>query len=167
MKRNYKNLAFVFFALTSFGLFAKICGRCPCAARRMRKAANAVAETDSYRDISPSELSNWVSSGKKMHIINVLSNRSFESVHIDGSKNIPLASLRKELENYDKENDVIVFYCLSGFTSSSACRIACELGFKNVFNLSTGMKGWVSDGYKLQGRSGEISTMKGLMSAIS
>lgn len=50
------------------------------------------------------------------------------------------------IQELDKEKTYLV-YCRTGSRSYHAARIMEELGFRDVYNLKGGIKGWKSSGY--------------------
>ncbi len=73
------------------------------------------------------------------YIIDVRIPDSYKTKTIEGAVNIPLASLRKRLEEVPKDKKVILV-CDSGYTSYLASRILIQNGFNNVYSLMAGMK---------------------------
>lgn len=69
----------------------------------------------------------------KAILIDVRSPGEFASGKIEGSVNIPLNKLPKELEKLNKNKDIVVF-CASGMRSSSAKIILNRNGFEKVIN---------------------------------
>lgn len=59
--------------------------------------------------------------------------------NIDGSINIPLNSLRSQLDKLDRNKEIVV-YCAVGLRGYIACRILTGNGFENVKNLAGGYK---------------------------
>jgi len=74
-------------------------------------------------------------------IVDIRDDASYDEAHIPGAINIPLNELGYRLFSLDKTKDVIV-YCFTGVTSEVACRIFINAGFKDVYNLTGGIKAW-------------------------
>lgn len=70
------------------------------------------------------------------YVIDVRNEGETISGMINGAINIPLDSLREELNNIKKEKDILV-YCKVGLRGYIACRILSQNGF-NCYNLSGG-----------------------------
>ena len=73
------------------------------------------------------------------YVIDVRIPDSYRTKTIEGAVNIPLASLRKRIEEVPKDKKVILV-CDSGYTSYLASRILIQNGFNNVYSLMAGMK---------------------------
>jgi len=58
---------------------------------------------------------------------------------IEGATNIPLNSLRDQLEVVPRDSRIVV-YCAAGLRAYLACRILSQHGFSEVYNLSGGYK---------------------------
>ena len=83
-------------------------------------------------------------------IVDIRDDASFDEAHIPGAVNIPLNELGYRWFSLDKSKDIIV-YCFTGVTSEVACQILVNAGFKDVYNMTGGIKAWdyaieVSDG---------------------
>jgi rhodanese-related sulfurtransferase/rubrerythrin len=68
----------------------------------------------------------------------------YESEHIPGAKLIPLPDLNDRLTEIDADKPTIV-YCAIGGRSRVAAQMLAGKGFREVFNLSGGIKAWNSE----------------------
>ena len=70
--------------------------------------------------------------------IDVRTSREFSQKSIPGSRNFPLANLRKDIESagFDKDGPVLLF-CLSGTRSASAKRQLKMLGFSKIMDVGS------------------------------
>ena len=69
-------------------------------------------------------------------LIDVRSKQEYKEGHLDGSINIPLFDIRKEIiEQVTDRNKAIIVYCDAGIRSFKAQKILNALGYKNVYNL--------------------------------
>jgi rhodanese-related sulfurtransferase/rubrerythrin len=76
-------------------------------------------------------------------LLDVRQPEEYEAEHLPGAKLIPLAELGSRLSELDPEKPVIV-YCAIGGRSRVAAQVLAGKGFKEVFNLSGGIKAWNS-----------------------
>ncbi len=76
-------------------------------------------------------------------VLDVRDTADFNNGHISKAKNIPITSLKSQLDSLmkDKEKPVLT-YCRSGSVSGKACRILKGSGFSNVHNLAGGILSW-------------------------
>ena len=97
-----------------------------------------------YKNLSSSELQNWIKNNKKMLLLDIRTEEEFEEVHIEHSVNIPLQDLLyniDELQEY-KDRDIVV-YCRSGHRSITACNLLSMEGFNKLYNLEDGIQGYL------------------------
>lgn len=74
-------------------------------------------------------------------VLDVRSPKDYERGHIENALNIPLAKLRDEAVNFDKNKNYVV-HCNKGVTGNAAQNLLINLGFENVYNLSGGYKNY-------------------------
>ena len=81
-------------------------------------------------------------------LLDVRQPSEYEQEHLPGAKLIPLGQLGDGLKEIDKDKPVIT-YCAIGGRSRVAAQLLNGYGFKEVYNLKGGIKGW--EGYKASG----------------
>jgi rhodanese-related sulfurtransferase len=76
-------------------------------------------------------------------ILDVRTKEEFDAGNIENGVNIDIfqSNFNKEIAKLDKEKIYLV-YCHSGGRSARAAAAFCNLGFKNVYNLSGGYSSW-------------------------
>lgn len=89
--------------------------------------------------ITPNEVREITNSGEKVQIIDARVSRQYNEAHVETAVNMPQDSLRKNLENLDKDA-VTITYCNKGVTGNAAQNILINHGFSKVYNLSGGHK---------------------------
>ena len=67
---------------------------------------------------------------------------------IQGARHIPLFSLPQHAQSL-ADAATIVIYCQSGGRSAQACSYLAQQGFADLYNLSSGILGWLRDGKEL------------------
>jgi rhodanese-related sulfurtransferase len=76
-------------------------------------------------------------------VVDVRESGDFSKGHIKNAKNIPMSSLKQQLDSVAKAKDLpVLMYCRSGNVSGKACRVLKHSGFTNVHNLAGGIMGW-------------------------
>ncbi|MFC1676661.1 rhodanese-like domain-containing protein [Planctomycetota bacterium] len=86
-------------------------------------------------------------------IIDIRDDASYDEAHIPGAINIPLNELGYRVFSLDKTKDIIV-YCFTGVTSQVACQILVNAGFKDVYNVTGGIKAW---NYAIETSDGRVN----------
>ena len=80
-------------------------------------------------------------------IIDIRAPEEFNEGHIENAINIGFYSetFREDLDKLNKDNAYFI-YCRSGNRSGRAMPVMKELGFKEVYHLSVGIKEWIAEG---------------------
>ena len=80
-------------------------------------------------------------------IVDIRTPEEFNEGHIEGAVNVDFyaETFREDLDKFDKSKTYFI-YCRSGNRSGRAMPIMKDLGFKEVYNLSVGIKEWVAEG---------------------
>lgn len=100
------------------------------------------------KNIHAEELKNKIDSGDNLLIIDVRNPQELMRGKLEKSINIPLDNFNNEIEKkISDKNAMVHLYCLSGGRSIIAAQIMDSLGYKNVYNLVSGMLAWRSKHY--------------------
>ena len=93
-------------------------------------------------DIELAEFEKKMASEKYL-LVDVRTAEEFSDGHIEGALNIDYfsATFSDEISQLGLEKSALV-YCRSGNRSDKSMRIMYDLGFKEVYNLIGGIKGW-------------------------
>ena len=96
-------------------------------------------------DIELDEFEKKMASEKYL-LVDVRTAEEFSEGHIKGAINIDYfsATFADGISKVGFEIPVLL-YCRSGNRSGKAMKIMKELGFKEVYNLEGGIKGWISE----------------------
>lgn len=77
----------------------------------------------------------------KIQFIDVRTPSEYKNGHVKQFINIPLQSLKNQVNKLDKDKETIII-CRSGNRSMKACRILKKEGFENLTNVRGGMNMW-------------------------
>ena len=95
-------------------------------------------------DIELAEFEKKMASEKYL-LVDVRTAEEFSEGHIKEAINIDYLAENFSIEIQELElESPVLLYCRSGNRSSKAMKIMKELGFKEVYNLEGGIKGWIS-----------------------
>ena len=96
-------------------------------------------------DIELDEFEKKMASEKYL-LVDVRTAEEFSEGHIKGAINIDYLAENFSIEIQELElESPVLLYCRSGNRSSKAMKTMKELGFKEVYNLEGGIKGWISE----------------------
>jgi NADPH-dependent 2,4-dienoyl-CoA reductase/sulfur reductase-like enzyme/rhodanese-related sulfurtransferase len=88
-----------------------------------------------FESIDIEELKKKITAGEQMTILDVRTKGEYNSGHIENAINIPVDTLRDNIETLDKNSHIIV-HCRTSYRSYLAYRILKNAGFVNVKNLN-------------------------------
>jgi rhodanese-related sulfurtransferase len=96
-------------------------------------------------------LAEWMASPDAPRVLDVRSPAEFEALHIPGSYNVPLDTLREHREEIRQhlETDVVLV-CRSGQRAAQAEQALAELGMPNLHVLDGGILGWERSGAEVR-----------------
>ncbi|MFO1446358.1 rhodanese-like domain-containing protein [Bacillus sp. Bva_UNVM-123] len=103
----------------------------------------ACSSKASYEDID-NETAQKLIEDHKVEVIDVRTAEEFAEGRIPVATLLPLNELEARISELDKDKSYL-FVCRSGNRSSQAAQILIDNGFKNVYNLTTGMNQWPYD----------------------
>ena len=103
----------------------------------------STAEALTYGEISAFELKARLDtpSDKGYMVVDIRPAANYAAGHIRTAINIPLKELGVSFNKLDRTKDIIV-YCDLGIQSKLACEVLINAGFKDVYNLTGGLKEW-------------------------
>ncbi|GAB4293923.1 MAG: rhodanese-like domain-containing protein [Thiohalomonadaceae bacterium] len=118
----------------------------------MKHYTDLVAECLSeVEELFPWDLKEKLNSTPDLLLVDVREPYEFSAMHIEGAINVPRGVLESACE-WDYEETVpelaagrereIVVICRSGYRSVLAAHTMQRMGFKHVYSLKTGMRGW-------------------------
>jgi len=102
------------------------------------------SKANTVKDIRPGDIAAWRG---KARFVDVREPHEFNGDlgHIDGAELAPLATIGQAMQDWDKEQPVVVI-CRSGGRSGRAAEVLARAGFTQVMNLAGGMMGYQGAG---------------------
>lgn len=105
--------------------------------------------------ISADDLREKMAANPDLLVINVLSEKWYRDCHIAGSINVPLDKLIYQMEQYDREQEVVVYCALDECDASEKAYVLLRcMGFDRVVDYRGGIKEWFRLGYAIEGPCG-------------
>ena len=110
----------------------------------------ACSQSSEVKNIDSSALQKLLKDNK-IQLVDVRTDREFNSGYITGAKHINIASsdFVQQIEKLDQSKP-IVLYCAVGGRSTAAVRMIKQLDFPVIYNFVGGMREWNSKGLPLQ-----------------
>nr|WP_231603499.1 MULTISPECIES: rhodanese-like domain-containing protein [Bacillus] len=78
---------------------------------------------------------------RKAQLIDVREPNEFEAGHILGARNIPLTQMKTRMKEIRPDKPVYL-YCQSGLRSGRAAQTLYKKGYRDLYHLQGGFKGW-------------------------
>ena len=95
------------------------------------------------RTIDAKTLQERLATSNSPRVLDVRTPAEFEAVHIPGSYNVPLATLREHRDELRHHLDTdVVLVCLAGGRAQQAEKALSEVGLPGLCILEGGMRGW-------------------------
>ena len=105
------------------------------------------------KEVFPWDIGDRISD-KEILVVDIREPYEFDAMHIQGSINVPRGILETACE-YDYEETVpelveardkeIILVCRSGNRTIFAAEVMQQMGYKHVFSLKTGLRGWADN----------------------
>lgn len=100
-----------------------------------------------YEEISVKKAKELIGN-KGILILDVRTSKEYHAGHLEGAKLIPVQQLLERIsEIEDHKNRDVLVYCRSGNRSTAAAEILINNGFKKIYNMQNGIKGWTKKGF--------------------
>ena len=105
------------------------------------------AQKRSVEQVPVSKVAELVKAEKELQFIDVRRPAEHANGHAEGTINIPLDRLSREIDMLDPERPTYVI-CQSGYRSSLGTSILENAGFKQIYNVAGGTSAWTDAGLK-------------------
>lgn len=110
----------------------------------VNKARNQIHE------ITCADLKKRLEKDNHYFLIDVREDSEWQQGHIANAVHVSRGLLEVYIERLvDDPNAEIILYCGGGGRSALAGSSLKEMGYKNISSLSTGIKGWIEEGYEI------------------
>jgi rhodanese-related sulfurtransferase len=114
--------------------------------RQLVEEAKQVIQT-----ITPEELCQRVQEEGSWVVIDVREPEDYKGGHLPGAVNIPRGVLEMKIDEVaTSEETPIVVYCGGGSRAALSAKALQEMGYRRVFSLEGGFRGWRGGGYPVE-----------------
>jgi rhodanese-related sulfurtransferase len=110
------------------------------------------------RSLSPTQVKHLIDNAANIVIIDVRTPQEYDGElgHIEGAILRPVQEIDQWTPEFEKnKNQEIIMVCRTGNRSGYATKYFHDKGFKNVYNMTGGMKAWNKDGLPVTRQNGE------------
>lgn len=112
------------------------------------KKSDAAPLKEGYHEIKSKAAAALIKAHKKVVVLDIRTMKEYRIGHIKKAKHIDFFenSFKSNLEKLDRKKSYIV-HCASGGRSGRSMQIFKDLGFKSIYHMNDGWKGWEKAGY--------------------
>ncbi|KMQ50849.1 Thioredoxin [Chitinispirillum alkaliphilum] len=105
---------------------------------------------NAFKNVTPAESRMLIDESEDVIILDIRTVQEFRSGHLKNSTHIPLNELQNRIDEIQQYKDQkILVYCRSGNRSIAGSQILLSNGFNQIYHLSTGINGWIRDGFEI------------------
>jgi hydroxyacylglutathione hydrolase len=108
----------------------------------------AGAPVEMTRLTTPSQVKEWIDSGKDLVLVDVRNMHELRSGVIENSKIIHIGSVESRLEEIPRDRPVVI-YCSSGYRGGMGAGLLLRNGYTKVWNMLGGTNAWKALGYPM------------------
>jgi rhodanese-related sulfurtransferase len=120
-------------------------------ASKRESSIPAKEASEQIREISTSQLKDWMSTGQTFTLIDVREDTEWQAGHAATAIHIPRGTLPGNIGTVVPDKTArIVLYCLGGVRSAAAEVTLQKMGYTNVFSLAGGFKNYQLVGLPIQ-----------------
>jgi len=88
--------------------------------------------------------------GERFHLVDVREESEWSRDHLPGAVHLGKGVIERDIEQQIADQGAaIVLYCGGGYRSALAAENLQRMGYKNVFSMDGGIRGWRDKGYPL------------------
>lgn len=103
---------------------------------------SALPADKGFYTVKADKLNEDLASGAEVTLVDVRTEKEFQTGYIEGSINLPLESILSSLDQLPNKDAPIVIYCASGHRGAVVTMALRMLGYTNVVNLAGGINAW-------------------------
>jgi rhodanese-related sulfurtransferase len=112
-------------------------------ASKRESSAQANDASEQVKELSTSQLKDWMTSGQKFTLIDVREDNEWQAGHAAAALHITRWTLPEKIGTVVPDKTArIVLYCLGGARSKVAAESLQSMGYTNVFSLAGGFKNY-------------------------
>ena len=103
------------------------------------------------KEITLQALKNKLDNQEQCVLIDVREDNEWLTGYIPTAMHISKGVIERDIEkNIPDAHSEIIVYCSGGFRSALVANTLQNMGYSNVYSLSSGMQGWIDEGYNIK-----------------
>jgi rhodanese-related sulfurtransferase len=89
--------------------------------------------------------------GRRFELVDVREDREWDAGHLPGARHLGRGVIERDIEREIPDRDTeIVLYCGGGYRSALAADNLQRMGYRNVWSMDGGFKGWKQAGGRIE-----------------
>ncbi len=102
------------------------------------------------KEITPQSLKQKIEEQEPLTIIDVREDLEWPTGHIPNAIHMSKGIIERDIEKHCSDfNTPIVVYCSGGFRCALVADSLQQMGYTQVYSLSSGLQGWIDSGFDL------------------
>jgi rhodanese-related sulfurtransferase len=107
------------------------------------------------RELTVDDVRAMLDAGETFHLIDVREESEWSLGRLPGARHLGKGIIERDIEITIPQQDAkIVLYCGGGYRSALASDNLQRMGYKNVFSMDGGWRGWNERGFPIEGGTG-------------
>jgi rhodanese-related sulfurtransferase len=104
------------------------------------------------RETTVPELKQRLDAHEDFHLLDIREDHEWTQGHIPGAVHLSRGILERDIEATipDREAEILL-YCGGGYRSALAAENLQKMGYRRVFSVDGGWRGWVAAGFPVEG----------------
>jgi rhodanese-related sulfurtransferase len=105
-------------------------------------------------EVSIEQVRGRLARGDRFALVDVREDHEWAKGHLPGARHLGRGILERDVERlYPDLEAELVLYCGGGFRSALSADSLRTMGYRNVFSMAGGFRGWVAAGAPIEGAS--------------
>ena len=103
------------------------------------------------RELTIDDVKRKLDRGEKFHLVDVREESEWAAGHLPNAEHLGKGVIERDIETKIPDtNEEVILYCGGGFRSALAAENLQKMGYKNVYSMDGGFRGWKEKGLPIE-----------------